>query len=192
VENALFYVGMNVTKPPFDNVKIRQAVAWAIPYDKIQDTALYGRGTKMWGAAGNVVKTTAWPQPTGYKTDIARARALMAEAGAAAGFEIEFPRRGEFVFLRVGLRVPCDDGVSERAETSFAHEIARLAPDVDGLKLKVDDCESVDLFGKAGHVDRFACAAAHRLLKKHMFAMGERSLQDIGLKRRWYCDRDDV
>ena len=87
VENALFYVGMNVTKPPFDNVKIRQAVAYAIPYDKIHETALYGRGNKMWGAASNTVKTTAWPQPTGYKTDIARARALMAEAGAAAGFE---------------------------------------------------------------------------------------------------------
>jgi peptide/nickel transport system substrate-binding protein len=33
------------------------------------------------------VKTTAWPQATGYKTDIAKAKALMAEAGAAAGFE---------------------------------------------------------------------------------------------------------
>jgi peptide/nickel transport system substrate-binding protein len=87
IENAKFYVGMNVTKPPFDNVKVRQAVAFALPYDKIHETALYGRGAKLWGAASNQVKTTAWPQPTGYKTDIARAKALMAEAGAGAGFE---------------------------------------------------------------------------------------------------------
>jgi peptide/nickel transport system substrate-binding protein len=87
IENAMFYVGMNVTKPPFDNVKVRQAVAFALPYDKIHETALYGRGAKLWGAASNQVKTTAWPQPTGYKTDIARAKALMAEAGAGAGFE---------------------------------------------------------------------------------------------------------
>lgn len=87
IENAMFYVGMNVTKPPFDNVKIRQAVAHALPYDKIMDNAAYGRGIKLYGAASNTVKTTAWPQPTGYKTDIARAKALMAEAGAAAGFE---------------------------------------------------------------------------------------------------------
>ena len=87
IENAMFYVGMNVTKPPFDNAKVRQAVAFALPYDKIHETALYGRGAKLWGAASNQVKTTAWPQPTGYKTDIARAKALMAEAGAGAGFE---------------------------------------------------------------------------------------------------------
>jgi peptide/nickel transport system substrate-binding protein len=87
IENAMLYVGMNVTKPPFDNVKVRQAVAYALPYDKIHETALYGRGAKLYGAASPQVKTTAWPQPTGYKTDIARAKALMAEAGAAAGFE---------------------------------------------------------------------------------------------------------
>ena len=87
IENSMFYLGMNVTKPPFDNVKIRQAVAHALPYDKMFDTALYGRGVKLYGAASSQVKTTAWPQPTGYKTDLARAKALMAEAGAAAGFE---------------------------------------------------------------------------------------------------------
>ncbi|MBI5719243.1 MAG: ABC transporter substrate-binding protein [Burkholderiales bacterium] len=87
VENAMFYVGMNVTKPPFDKVKIRQAVAYALPYDKIQDNAFYGRGAKLWGAPSAQVKSTAWPQPTGYNTDIAKAKALMAEAGAAAGFE---------------------------------------------------------------------------------------------------------
>jgi len=87
IENSMFYLGMNVTKPPFDNVKIRQAVAHALPYDKMFDTALYGRGVKLYGAASSQVKTTAWPQPTGYKTDLTRAKALMAEAGAAAGFE---------------------------------------------------------------------------------------------------------
>ncbi len=87
IENAMFYLGMNTTRPPFDNVKIRQAVAWAVPYDKIRDAALYGRGSPLYGAASNRVTSTSWPQPTGYRSDIARARALMAEAGAAAGFE---------------------------------------------------------------------------------------------------------
>jgi len=27
IENAMFYLGMNVNKPPFDNPKVRQAVA---------------------------------------------------------------------------------------------------------------------------------------------------------------------
>ena len=85
IENSLYYLGMNVTKPPFDNVKVRQAVAWAMPYDKMWDTALYARGVKMWGAAE--VKAPVWPQASAYRTDIAKARQLMTEAGFAGGFD---------------------------------------------------------------------------------------------------------
>lgn len=87
IENAMFYLGMNTTRPPFDNPKVRQAVAWAIPYDKISEVALYGRGAKLYGAPAGPVKSTAWPQPTWYRSDLAKAKALMAEAGVAGGFE---------------------------------------------------------------------------------------------------------
>ncbi len=86
IENAVFYLGMNTTKPPFDNPKVRQAVAYAVPYDKIYENAFYGRAAKLYGASGPV-KSIAWPQPTAYKTDIAKAKALLAEAGYANGFE---------------------------------------------------------------------------------------------------------
>ncbi len=86
IENSMYYLGMNVTKPPFDNPKVRQAVAYAVPYDRLYDNALYGRGIKLYGGTGQI-KTTAWPQPTGYKSDIAKAKALLAEAGYANGFE---------------------------------------------------------------------------------------------------------
>src|SRR5262249_19072261 len=39
--NGIQYIGMNVTKPPFDNLKVRQAVAYAIPYQKIMDAVLF-------------------------------------------------------------------------------------------------------------------------------------------------------
>jgi len=87
IENSMFYLGMNTTKPPFNNPKIRQAVAYALPYDKMHETALYGRGAKLYGAASSQVKTGAWPQPTVYKTDLAKAKALMTEAGASAGLD---------------------------------------------------------------------------------------------------------
>ncbi len=87
IENAMLYLGMNTTKAPFDNAKVRQAVALALPYDKMYENALYGRGTKLYGAASTKVSSTAWPQPTAYKTDTARAKALLAEAGHPAGFE---------------------------------------------------------------------------------------------------------
>ena len=87
VENAMFYLGMNTTKPPFDDPKVRRAVAYAIPYDTIHEAALHGRGIKLYGAASPSVKTTAWPQPTWYATDLRKARALLAEAGMPNGFE---------------------------------------------------------------------------------------------------------
>lgn len=87
IENAMWYVGMHVTKPPFDNVKVRQAVAYALPYDKIMDAAFYGRAIKLYGAAEGRPSTAAWPQPFPYITDVAKAKALLAEAGYPNGFE---------------------------------------------------------------------------------------------------------
>ena len=85
--NGIQYLGMNVTKPPFDNLKVRQAVAYAIPYQKIMDAVLYGLGGKMFGAAADKPTEVAWPQPHKFNTNIEKARQLMAEAGYPNGFE---------------------------------------------------------------------------------------------------------
>ena len=80
-------IGMNVTKPPFDNPKVRQAVAYAIPYQKIMDAVLFGLANPMFGAPAGKPTEVAWPQPTKYFTDIDKAKALLAEAGYPDGFE---------------------------------------------------------------------------------------------------------
>ena len=85
--NGCQYLGMNVKNPPFDNPKVRQAVAYAVPYQKIMDAVLYGLGTPLYGRAPGAATQVAWPQPTGYNSDIAKAKALMAEAGYPNGFE---------------------------------------------------------------------------------------------------------
>ena len=87
IENAIWYLGMNVKSAPFNNVKVRQAVAYAIPYEKILDNAMYKRATRMWGDKDNKAAGTGWPQVHGYKQDIPKARALMKEAGVENGFE---------------------------------------------------------------------------------------------------------
>ncbi len=87
IENAMAYIGMNVNQKPFDNVKVRQAVAWAVPYQQIMDSVLFGQAIPLYGGADNKFKGVSWPQKDGYKTDIAKAKALMAEAGYPAGFE---------------------------------------------------------------------------------------------------------
>jgi peptide/nickel transport system substrate-binding protein len=85
--NGIQYIGMNVKNPPFDNPKVRQAVACAIPYQKIMDAVLFGLGRPLFGAATDYQTEAAWPQPHKFTTDIAKAKQLMAEAGHADGFE---------------------------------------------------------------------------------------------------------
>ena len=87
VENAFAYVGMNVKNPPFNNAKVRQAVALAVPYEKIFSTAVFGRGVLLSGNPIASLTTGHELFPTPFKTDVARAKALMAEAGFPNGFE---------------------------------------------------------------------------------------------------------
>lgn len=83
--NGCQYLGMNVTKPPFDNLKVRQAVAYAVPYQKIMDAVLFGLGKPLFGATS--APPAAWPVAHSYNTDLAKAKALLAEAGYPDGFE---------------------------------------------------------------------------------------------------------
>ena len=68
---------MNTQMPPFDNVKVRQAIASALPYEDMFKAALFGRGAPLFGAT--------WPdgkppngiypfQASRVKTDLAKAQ----------------------------------------------------------------------------------------------------------------------
>ena len=86
VENALIYLGMNAKNPPFANVKVRQAVAQAIPREKIFEAAMFGRGALL---TVPIATNTAGHDPSlnPYRTDPARAKAVLGEAGYPNGFE---------------------------------------------------------------------------------------------------------
>lgn len=89
IDNAVQFIVMNEKLPPFDNVKVRRAIAYAIPYQKIMDVALYGQARPLFGGSGDITQAT-WPQPSPYNTDLAKAKALLAEAGMPNGFETTF------------------------------------------------------------------------------------------------------
>ncbi|HLQ32552.1 MAG TPA: ABC transporter substrate-binding protein [Chloroflexota bacterium] len=83
------YVGMNISKKPFDNLKVRQAIAQAINKQAIAD-AFY-KGT------GKSAKELLAPGMLGYDDslqdwayDANKAKATLAEAGFSSGFETEF------------------------------------------------------------------------------------------------------
>ncbi len=79
------YIAINTTSKPFDNVKVRQALNYAIDKQRIVQL-LNGRGT-----VANQILPPLMPgydsAYTGYTYDPAKAKALLAEAGLANGFE---------------------------------------------------------------------------------------------------------
>lgn len=81
VPNGIWYVALNTATGPFTDRLVRQAVAWALPYEKMMQVALYGRGVPMWG--GPDQPTVAWPQPFPYEANLGKAKALLQQAGTS-------------------------------------------------------------------------------------------------------------
>ena len=89
VENSIHVVGLNTIFEPFTDPDVRKAVAYAIPYEEIFQTAAYGRGAQMWGGPLDVT-SVVWPQPSPYFTDLDRAKEYLAKSGFKDGFEVPF------------------------------------------------------------------------------------------------------
>src|SRR5579863_174836 len=81
--NGIQYIGMNVQNPPFNDVKVRHAMAYAIPYQKIMDAVLYNLAKPMFGAPADAPTEVAWPQPHKFNTDLDKAKKLLTEAGVS-------------------------------------------------------------------------------------------------------------
>jgi peptide/nickel transport system substrate-binding protein len=77
---------MNNQKPPFDKPKVRQAVHLAMDKPQLAQIVLFGHGTPTHCAIPPV--HPFFNKSIGFKTDIAKAKKLLAEAGLAKGFEI--------------------------------------------------------------------------------------------------------
>ena len=75
-------LAMNNAKPPFDNLKVRQAVSYAINRAEIIDGAMYGRATPI-GSFYPPHGTAYIDLLDYYKHDTAKAKAMFEEAGVA-------------------------------------------------------------------------------------------------------------
>jgi peptide/nickel transport system substrate-binding protein len=78
------FVCMNLKKPPFDNVKVRQAVNYAIPIQAIIPNVLYGYGEQMTSPVPS--QTPGYDGSLSpYKYDLAKAKSLMQQSGLGTG-----------------------------------------------------------------------------------------------------------
>lgn len=76
----------NNMKPPFDNLKVRQAMAHAINKQEIIDGAMFGQGTPI--GSHFAPHNADYVDLTGtYPYDVDKAKALLAEAGFPNGFK---------------------------------------------------------------------------------------------------------
>lgn len=87
--STVTYIAMNNGIAPFDNLKVRQAVAYSVPYQAMFDAVLYKRGNPMFGGPAKVT-SPEWPSPLPYTQDLTKAKALLTEAGFPNGFETTF------------------------------------------------------------------------------------------------------
>jgi peptide/nickel transport system substrate-binding protein len=83
------YLALNVTKAPFDNVKVRQAIAWAVDKTAIRDVAYFGAGEV---GSEEVPSGSPWFGGTDpYKApDLDKAKALLKEAGFETGLTVKY------------------------------------------------------------------------------------------------------
>jgi peptide/nickel transport system substrate-binding protein len=75
------YLGMNNQRAPFDNLKVRQAISYAVPYRTILSQVFRGYASPAGGLVTRTMETYAGGKIGTYSLDIARARRLLNESG---------------------------------------------------------------------------------------------------------------
>ena len=93
------YMGLNTTKAPFDDVKVRDAINWAIDRSALVNAS---GGTQLADPAYSIIPPTVssfkdfnlW-ETEGDKGDPDKAKELLAEAGLADGFEFTLDIRSQ-------------------------------------------------------------------------------------------------
>ena len=85
--NSLIGIDLNTKMKPFNDVRVRRAIAHAIPYDKIISTAFHGYGKALTGHISGTPYKPFWPANSQYSFDLSKAKNLLKEAGYSNGFK---------------------------------------------------------------------------------------------------------
>lgn len=84
---VMHYITLNTQHKPLDDVRVRQALAYAVDYEKVLSEFYNGYGQLAQGP----VPKGLWGHDDSlpmYKLDLDKARALLAEAGQSKGFKL--------------------------------------------------------------------------------------------------------
>jgi peptide/nickel transport system substrate-binding protein len=87
--NRILYLALDNTKKPFDNPKVRDALAYAVPYDQLISDVMYGQASPLKSALPSGMPGYS-DAGFHYTHDLAKAKQLLAEAGYPNGFSFPF------------------------------------------------------------------------------------------------------
>jgi len=90
-----FYISMNNQRPPFDDLRVRQAANHALDKELIIDRILSGKATEIHG----ILSPDAFghnPKLKAYKYNIKKAKQLLADAGYPNGIDVTLDVEGPF------------------------------------------------------------------------------------------------
>ncbi len=86
--NLVQLLALNNARKPYNDIRVRKALSYAVDTQKIIDAVTYGQGTRLGSAVFPGFKKYYQPGlENTYKTDIKKAKELLSQAGLAAGFE---------------------------------------------------------------------------------------------------------
>ncbi|EJN18353.1 ABC-type dipeptide transport system, periplasmic component [Pseudomonas sp. GM78] len=100
---TMYYVAMSMKQPEFANQKVREAVRNLIDYQGLDEQVMphYGKLNQQPMQLGLEARL---PDP-GYKMDVAKAKALLAEAGYPQGFSTTIRTLSEPPFIDIAARM---------------------------------------------------------------------------------------
>ncbi len=90
-DGPFMYLVFNATRPPFNDVRVRQAIAHAVKREEIVKAAFFGRGSPL--AHLPIANASEFFNPqlaNSWRYDPELAKKLLAEAGYASGFSCNF------------------------------------------------------------------------------------------------------
>ncbi|WP_173514518.1 ABC transporter substrate-binding protein [Sinorhizobium psoraleae] len=110
--NQIDYIAFNSQAAPFNDVRVRQAIAYSLPDEAIFKSVFLGLGTPLFGRTGNV-QPGLFPQPTSFSLNLEKAKALMSDAGLAGGFASEIGYAQEKAAISGPLALAIKDAVAK-------------------------------------------------------------------------------
>ncbi len=194
-----YYIGMNCSRPPFNNTELRRAMNLAVDRRKLLSTFYENRGRLAAGPVPDVLRTWASPEPYAY--DPGKAREIVAREGMA-GRTIRFyitsdqevVDMAEFIqssIRKTGMNVE----ITQLEWSAYKEAINKGEPDMFWLSWWADYPDAEDFLyplfhssnaGPAGNRTRYKNSTVDRLIEKGQTAVNEKD------RRIFYKKAEDI